>query len=458
MLPSNPNIWNQYNNFMNNVTFISGNEYIESFGFHVNSFSMERNYDYLSVYANAPQILTGGPSYGNNIAGWYDFRADMGGSLPTTYMNLMFNSDYSVSDTGVFLDQAEVCTNNPGKTLYNAEGPLVPYYRTSGVLLGTGDVAYFNVPVGSAKSGDTCSSAHDTFAMWGGPNGGPNGVDFDLYVRCNAQPTNTQWDYRGFSSDPQEFIHATTDTCPCGSYWHVAVQSFRGAGWFNLVNHKHYASEHRSEARVYAVTFHPPIPNAQLNAYATEMSRGVKHFFGANEGARYWDGVGLYQATNTLYQEINIYADVNNGRPNSDRCASGSWYCFLGGLCELYLYNNWFDGPTLSHELGHHLNCLDDEYDNPSQDILCGHSIMASQFYTNSNYCWCTNQQGNMCASGYGDHGRDTTPLYMTSVQTGAAWSNLASRAPYQPITMTPDNYDYTQFDFDGLYGTVTIH
>jgi hypothetical protein len=456
MLPSDPNVTANYNNFMDNVTFISGNEYIESFGFNANSFEMERYWDYLSVSEHYEEalLLTGGANYGNPISGWYDVPADSGGSLPAANFSLNFHSDWSNSDTGVFLDSARVCTNHPGKALTNVEGPLVPYYRTSGVLLGAGDVAYFKVPVGSAKVGDTCSTAHDTFAMWADPN-----VDFDLYVRCNAQPTDSQWDFRGWSADPQEFIHATTDTCPCGSFWHVAVASYQGAGWFNLVNHKHYASEHWGDAKVYAVSAQGPVSATRMNGYATEISRGFKHFFGANEGTRYWESIGLYQENSTQNEQINIMADLN-GRPHSDQCAAGSWFCFWGGVCELYLYDNWYDGPTLSHELGHHTNCLGDEYqdtDGGGANIECGHSIMGSQFKTNSNYCYCPTSQ-TPCAYPDGDHAQDTTPMYLTSVQTASAWWNLQSRAPYQPISMTPDNYDYMQFDFNDLYGAVTIY
>jgi len=101
--------------------------------------------------------------------------------------------------------------------------------------------------------------------------------------------------------------------------------------------------------------------------------------------------------------------------------------------------------------MGHHFNCLYDEYEQPQIGLLteCGHSIMASHYFTNNNYCYCNNQPAgqNKCAQTYGDHGWDPTPPNTGALQTGTAWINLAPTSPY-PISSTPDNYDFHDFNF----------
>ncbi len=455
MLPSDPNHPNNYINNLNNDTNISGNEYIHKFGFRVASFNLETFYDFVDVlHFGGGQHLTGGSNYGNPISGWYDYDTSTNGnigSLPRDQFRIRFHSDGSVEDTGVYLDRARVCTNNPNLTLLNTERVIGPYSRASGVLLGAGDVAYFSASVGSRKNGDTCSLAHDTFALWADPSL-PN--DFDMYVRCGAQPTPTQYDYVGYSNDNQEFVHATTANCPCGSDWHIAVVSYQGSGWFNLVNHKHYASEHRSSITARNTLICPPINQTTRGLMKTEISRGFKHFFGANEGTRYWDTIH-FDPVGGNASDIWIHSCAN-GRPNSDVCRSGFTCNFT--TCHVSLYGNWYDGPTLSHELGHHVNCLKDEYED-DVGTECGHSIMGSQFYTNTNYCYCTNQPSgeNRCAWEAGDHGYDTTPEFLTPLTTGTAWINLIARAPTVGMFQTPDNYDYTTFDFNGMYGVVTV-
>jgi len=115
-------------------------------------------------------------------------------------------------------------------------------------------------------------------------------------------------------------------------------------------------------------------------------------------------------------------------------------------------------GVILSHEMGHHLNCLQDEYSD-SNGTECGHSIMGYEYGKNRNYCYCNEQVAGhtKCVLGAGDHGYDADSTAPVDPSTGTAWTNLASRAPFA-ITATPDNYDYHDFSFSGKYGLVTIH
>lgn len=59
---------------------------------------------------------------------------------------------------------------------------------------------------------------------------GPDGADFDLYVKKGSEPTLTQYDDRGYTGTAKEKIRIPLDS---GEYY-IMVHSFRGAGDFNL--------------------------------------------------------------------------------------------------------------------------------------------------------------------------------------------------------------------------------
>lgn len=60
---------------------------------------------------------------------------------------------------------------------------------------------------------------------------GPQGVDFDIYVRKDEQPTTTEYDYRGYTGTADEKIRI--DPASPGDYY-VMVRSYRGNGSFTL--------------------------------------------------------------------------------------------------------------------------------------------------------------------------------------------------------------------------------
>jgi subtilisin family serine protease len=60
---------------------------------------------------------------------------------------------------------------------------------------------------------------------------GPQGVDFDVYVRKGAQPTTTEYDARGYTSSADEKIRI--EPAGPGDYY-VMVRAYRGSGNFTL--------------------------------------------------------------------------------------------------------------------------------------------------------------------------------------------------------------------------------
>ncbi len=87
----------------------------------------------------------------------------------------------------------------------------------SASLKETGDALHFKTSVGT-----TLNIALD----------GPQGVDFDIYVRKDQTPTIDEYDYRGYTNKADEkiMIHPVEP----GEYF-VMVRSYRGAGDFNIM-------------------------------------------------------------------------------------------------------------------------------------------------------------------------------------------------------------------------------
>jgi hypothetical protein len=88
--------------------------------------------------------------------------------------------------------------------------------RVSGELERTGATRLFKITVGDRLSVSVR---------------GPEGEDFDLYVRRDAPPTTEQYDVVGFTSSANEDVVITP--VEAGEYY-VMVRSYRGSGEFDL--------------------------------------------------------------------------------------------------------------------------------------------------------------------------------------------------------------------------------
>lgn len=413
-LPQDPDTSLYMNNIFN-VMQIVGNGWTRQFCMRLDFMDMEYHYDHVSYGYEYTGSLTG-PIWACNFTN----PSDPSETIQEVPPLVLTTTDSSVQMQGFSFGRARVCHEPGARGPMTTAASMVPQRRYSGLLLGTGDVVYLRVPSGTTKTDDN-SDTHDTFALWGRP-----GADFDLYERCGALPTATAWDARGYSSDSQEFLHLSSADCPKGSERYIAVHSFAGSGWFNIVNHKHYAIE---DIDVVTAGADCAVTDSQLNVYADDLTQGFRHFFGANEGARYFRSI---QLKSNAGGNIKFYC--SSGRPHSSVCDGGS----------VSMYSDWHDGRTISHELGHYYNCLRDEYSD-GKGNHCGHSIMASQFnVTQPNYCYAS------------DHNKDPSPLSAGTTSVGAVWTKLINRTPYMPWT-TPDTYDYINFDFNDMYAFVKI-
>lgn len=94
--------------------------------------------------------------------------------------------------------------------------PLEVGQTTSGTLPESGASLTYKLTLGTAL----------TVAL-----DGPQGVDFDIYIRKDEQPTTEDYDFRGYTNDSNEKIRID-DVSP-GEYY-VMVRSYRGRGDFTL--------------------------------------------------------------------------------------------------------------------------------------------------------------------------------------------------------------------------------
>ena len=108
----------------------------------------------------------------------------------------------------------------PGILLATGASTPVPQEEVvSGTLTQRGDTARFQLTVGEA---------FNTLAI---ELDGPEGADFDLYVKKGSVPTLTDYDARGYTSSADERI--LVQPIEPGEYY-ILVHSYRGSGDFTI--------------------------------------------------------------------------------------------------------------------------------------------------------------------------------------------------------------------------------
>lgn len=422
----------KYTNYTDHAAKVLASSAVRTIGFRVNAFDLENTYDYLK-YGESVFSWTGSLTGTISSGTWYSYTPSTGESLQSKPMILYFDTDYSVTSTGFDLDQARYCCSGSNTN----KSTMLVGVRNLGLLKGSGDVVFAKFPADS--------NLHHTVALW--PD--QTGTDFDLYVRCNAEPTDTTFTYRSNSSSSDEFIEIP-GSASCNGDWYVAVASWSGSGTFSLVRSQHYNDQHKAAIRV-GMDF--SANSTEKATMRTALQRSARMYHAMTEGGG-------------LVEEIRFYA-------NSTSCSTG-----CGGVaCDVCLQNTSGTGDCaascgsgkiemnrvcwqlttegapliLAHEWGHCLLGLPDEYVNVSgtKYDTCGHSAMA--FGRLNKNRW------NLCYSG--DHGTDMTtgiPQPGNPATDYPAWTLLYdySKTPFG-FGETPDNASYLDFSFNHTDGTV---
>lgn len=421
-LPSDPNCsatagnpCPHYINNLSNGLYVSANHSVKQIDFRVDAFDTEACCDPLSISRAG---LAGTTLLGTPATGWYPGAND-GTSLEQKPTFVNFVSDFSITRPGFSIGAARVCCGAAD----NTPAILSQTTRFSGVLLGTGDTVYYHMF-------NLGANQHQSLALKG-----PAGMDFDVYVRCGALPTATQFDFRGFSADAMEYIDVPAY---CASIY-VAVNAFSGSGQYDLAMAFHSPSSHHAMT----AGFDFAATQAQIAQFAATLQGAAQRFYGATEGQHVIDRIDLYtnqSCANCNGATCGICFHDTPGTGNSPIC----------GASQMNVFQSYFGSPTgMAHEFGHRWFCLGDEYVNGSQ-WQCGHSIMANPFGDQHNFC-------NNDAM-HTEHPRDALPG-VTPTALAAAWSQAASAgAITSSVSGTPDNYNYAGFDFNGLAAVVVTH
>lgn len=427
-LPSDPNCESttgnpcpHYINNLDNSRWFVSNTWVGYIGFRVNSFSTESNFDFLrwGLESIPPGSVSGTVAPGTIL--WSNTAWSFGGIRDA----LSFVADYSVTYEGAYLDQVQVCTY---RTSPDTHGPNTfdLKRRYNGVLLGANDVVYLQFTADAAY--------HYPITLWADMGGA--GTNFDLYARCGALPTPTAYDWRGNSADSQEYV----DVSNCAGTAYVAVHALQGSGVFSVVRGIHAPAGHTARLRA-GTDFNATA--AQMATFNAALRSSVRQFYGSTEGEQVIGQIDLYNS-----QTCSVGA-ANCDGANCDICfrdEAGTAYAGCGwGVVVQQSY--FADGEGISHEYGHYKFCLGDEYVNMPWSVWqCGHSNMASPWGDNNNFCVDF------------DHKTDKNPITPVSTLPSAMTQAFTAGVAVDSENVTFDNYDYADFDFNGLVGNIVQH
>lgn len=335
--------------------------------------------------------------------------------------------------------------------------------KNVGILTGSGDVLYYSYP--APPNNDLLGQPYHLHVAlnYEGP-----AVDFDLYARCGAFPTASTFDYRGYSGSHQEFLDITM---PCASRWYFAVDSYSGAGVFDLT-----IGEGGDEALCFAFTNEYTQPE-KVTA-ADQIVRGLKAFYGATLGGILPDRVVFINAAanpnaTTCVSRPGTPAKIVDGvitkQPGQSTGPNPP-----SGLPITFRNDFWANGGfnnvpyIVSHEMSHHYFGLPDEYPNGGDG--CGHSLTGTPVGPNFiGYCTAANHTKDpMPGATYIDPAQADNSVipYGNSV---SMWDKIAYNHYGRPINFKPspvsprmkpvntvENFSYGPFNFntDGYHIT----
>lgn len=466
------NLCPHYANWIDSKWWVLANQYVNRFDFYISSFRTEQGYDFLKYGTLGGQVTN---LSGSVSAGWKE--TTVASSLQASPIELRFVSDLSVTAAGFVLDGARVSCHQTGSANGVTEIPVGR--RVMGLLLGDNDTVYFKF---AAQS-----SLEHSIALWG-----PDGTDFNLYLRCNALPTPSTYNYRARSfGNSDEYLRTWTGGC-AGGTWYGAVNSRSGSGAFNLL-----IGVNKPEQRInLTVGVNHNASEAYLAVYAEKISVGLKQFYGATEGAIIVESALLFNDSGANCQncdgspcDVCIHDQVDR--------AYATGIC--GGRIFLPAQQCILESLQLTHEMGHTHMCLGDEYIDvhrpctppdsclygscqPANDVpyrckltctvhdncpartgcidgycqgsmaQCTHTIMGTLSHTR-NFCYDEPYLG-------GNHPKDKAVSTLPDSTLADGWDQAASAGVIptsaKPLN-SPDRHEFRTHDFNGLVGSVFI-
>jgi hypothetical protein len=430
-LPSDPNCssspGNECPHYINNIDhrrFFSANSWVGYVGFRLDFFQTEPTFDRIEWgLENSPLTTRSGTAAAGTVL-WANTTASFGSRRAV----LNFRTDAFGSHPGFHFNELRVCKYRT--SIDTAPPPTMDLKRRHhGVLLGAGDTVYLKF--------SATARYHYPITLWRDA-GFDDGTDYDLYTRCGALPTQTQYDARSYSGDNQEFIDA--GNCTGTMYVAVNAHAANGPGAFNLARGIHGGTGH-IPLRV-GVT--PAVSSDKLTGIGNYVKVAARYFYGYTEGEHVVTQIDIYNSGCSAGScggsncDICYHSDAF-GRANSGLC---------GGQIHVYQDTN---DRVAAHELGHLKFCAGDEYyDSPGPPLTqldqCGHTVMADPLMDNNNMCTEL------------DHNKDGSPAATSSPLISSWGQAFAAGKAVTYSNETYDNYPYHQFDFDNRLGTVITH
>lgn len=395
-------------NYANNIKYkrwFLANGHVRTADFRFASFHTETFYDYFYISQNGMSwwAHTGDKS---SLVPFSSYVVSTPG-LQGAPVQFEFNSDSSIEKPGFLIDQVTVSCNS---TFDSTVATAANHDRYDGVLLGTNDTIFIRIP---ASTTGVSQRVH----LWGRP-----GRDFDLYARCNANPTSTTFYTRGYTSSTEESIELPPSSC-AGGHWHIAVNSFAGSGDFRLF---FFGGSGYSYGEFDVGTWYT-MDTATKNAARQTVLDSLKSIYGATHGekyiptARFWnDGdcdCGWFNDCEMCLSSVTGVSNYTDGHITLYKKTSGAQY--------------WWE--TVRHEVGHSKMGLPDEYDtSPAKLPLCHHTYM-SRYGGVESLCYDSNLSDHVNPE---NHPKDP------------AWEAVGTAGPYsgyyligsQPYSRTPEN------------------
>lgn len=328
---------------------------------------------------------------------------------------------------------------------------VTAHEQVTGVLWETDDLVDFNLPPRAIPT---------MVAVW--LRARPTAGEVRLYARCGGLPTDSAWDARVGTADQYPLL---LDLEPCASRWYVSVTNTVPSPQVFHVTARPYRPDREFRELKIGVAWNAD--EATLAAIRASFTRAAWQLYGASEGTSL---VRTFRLINNANQcddgwPADEYACEGGGcqfclHPNCDRSNSNG----LGKvtLCE----GDWLRPRVITHEMGHSLLGLPDEYEDidrcpaaPGAIFslpLCGHSLMSGQ--QDNKYSFCTALAHRTSVQDYRGDPAPPVPSINGPISydcdgnrhwTGdtPAWARLNGHTPEDlPATQSPSNYAYGHF------------
>lgn len=442
-------IGNSYGNATHHHRYFLASAYVSKVRFRLASLNTGGDFDDYLGFRQPGQTFVKKTFFA--FGEWVEPPTSASSRIQKQPIELSFFSDASVFSTGFNVDKVQVCcaaSPSPMNELHQLEAGT----RYTGVLLAPNDVVF-------AKKAASPPGTRIHAILWGA-----TGNDFDLYVKCGAPPTITDYDYVGYSGDSKEFIATWPPDVwpyPCqGQQWYFAVHAYSGSGQFSLVvsDSKWSSTPSQSGVATLRVGVNFQATGTQLTAYSTVVRDGIRRFFGATEGQVLASDCRIWNNTGSACQDCGGQKCDICFTQSAERSNNTGPMCKEANQVKINT-DCWDDSHCIAHELGHYLTCIQDEYgpqdctSTTTCEVYCGHSMMALTKESG---------QDNLCVKhtgvpgGFTDHlsdpepGATTLPCPPGVVCTPSSWDFAVNngRAFSEPES-TPDNYDYVDHDFN---------